>query len=83
MLLLWLPSDGDGLTTYTISYTYEGICSDFTGSYVPKMSNSSNCIIEDLKPFSTYAVTVMATREDQVAESSCTIVTPSTGMTLS
>ena len=80
MLLTWLPSDGDRLTNYTISYTYEGRCSGIAESYALEMVTSTNCIIEGLEEFSIYTVTVMAARGDEVTEINCTVITPPAGM---
>eukprot|EP00731_Ephydatia_muelleri_P029992 Em0021g515a len=78
VLLTWLPSDGDGLTTYTILYAYEGRCSEFiSNSQETKVVTSTNCTIDGLEEFSTYSMTVMAMRGTQVTQSNCTVMTPS------
>ncbi|KAL5486684.1 hypothetical protein EMCRGX_G019195 [Ephydatia muelleri] len=75
-LLSWMPSDGDSLTRYSVSYTYKGPCGEgVVGGAGVVSTGSTQYTIQGLEEYSTYALSVRAERGGQVTMSNTTVTT--------
>lgn len=80
MLLSWVPSDGDGLTSYSVSYTYKGPCSEGVSSSGVVSTSATQYTMQGLEEYSTYAMRVRAERGGQVTMRNTTVATWAAGM---
>ena len=81
VLLSWMPSDGDSLTRYSVSYTYKGPCGEgVVGGAGVVSTGSIQYTIQGLEEYSTYALSIRAERGGQVTMSNTTVTTWAAGI---